>query len=236
MMVNGPSPSVAAASVAGAAAALYAQAPSLQPWQVEKRLKETVKSLGPAVPGMLDVFEALFNGTFQTTATNPNDTGYWSGSGCKFVTGAASAPFAFGSQDDKGFVYCDGPADISKSITIPPGAGDVEVTLQWAGMGNFPSLIGTPAWMGGAFEFEVEKVGGSAANSTTFDIFSSASDVAPITDTPTDPTNFVWTNWSSSLPDFILEEDSTYNMTIRMFGAETNNFLLLDDVKVMRSE
>lgn len=140
--------SMAAPHVAGAAAVLWSQHSSWSASQVRERLEKTAKNLSASLnlgAGRLDLFEAVFNGSFEI-----GDLAEWTSTGtCSSLK--KLGPTALDPRHESRMGYCStGPAgdqvaaNLRKTFTVQSGVTSLPIRFEYNFVSEeFPEFVGT---------------------------------------------------------------------------------------------
>jgi len=229
--------SMAAPHVSGAAAVVWSRHPSWSAAKVRQRLEKSAKEL-PGLQlghGRIDLFEAVFNGSFEI-----GDLSEWSSTGTtSSFTGFKTASPQIIPQHRKRMGYAStGPAgdgvaaSLNQNFTIQSGITSLPITFDYTFVTEeYPEWVGTiyddslkitlVAPSGSEYTLAVESVNDST--------FTSVSGI----DFPGGDNTVGWTGWKEIAEDISVTEGSgTYKIYITDAGDDIyDSVLLIDNIR-----
>lgn len=230
--------SMAAPHVAGAAAVIWSMHPSWTAAQVRERLEKTSKPLVSTLKlgaGRLDLFEAVFNGSFEI-----GDLSEWS------KTGTCSSLDSLGAlvpQHRKRMGYAStGPsgdqvaATLEKTFTIQPGVISIPIKFEY----NFVTEE-YPEWVGTIFDDALRitltapdgtetMLVSESVNGSSFTMYTDS----PAIDFPGGDNTVGQTGWkpaSATIP--VTQGSGTYKIKITDAGDDIyDSVVLIDNIRL----
>ena len=230
--------SMAAPHVAGAAAVIWSMHPSWTAAQVRERLEKTSEPLASTLKlgaGRLDLFEAVFNGSFEI-----GDLSEWS------KTGTCSSLNSLGAlvpQHRKRMGYAStGPsgdqvaATLEKTFTIQPGVTSIPIKFEY----NFVTEE-YPEWVGTIFDDALRitltapdgtetVLATESVNGSSFTMYTDS----PAIDFPGGDNTVGQTGWkpaSATIP--VTQGSGTYKIKITDAGDDIyDSVVLIDNIRL----
>lgn len=224
--------------VSGAAAVVWSMHPSWTAAQVRERLEKTAKALDSSLKigvGRIDLFEAVFNGSFEI-----GDLSEWS------KTGTCSSLNSLGAlvpQHRKRMGYAStGPsgdqvaATLEKSFTIQPGVTSIPIKFEY----NFVTEE-YPEWVGTIFDDALRitltapdgtetVLATESVNSSSFTMYTDS----PAIDFPGGDNTVGQTGWkpaSATIP--VTQGSGTYKINITDAGDDIyDSVVLIDNIRL----
>jgi len=189
--------SMASPMVAGAAAVLLSREPSLTNSKIEERLKKTAKKL-PGLnlgAGRIDLFEAVFNGSFEE-----GNLALWQKSG---TVASFDKLGPLNPQDRKRMGYVStGPAaaqaagSLTQSFTVQTGVTTLPITFTYAFISEeFPEFVGTE--FNDSLKVSLRAPNGTITELATETINSSSYTAISGLDFPGGDDTVGWTGWKT---------------------------------------
>lgn len=226
--------SMASPMVAGAVAVLLAREPLLTNSQIEERFKKTAKKLPASLKlgaGRIDLFEAVFNGSFEE-----GNLALWQKSGtvASFEKLGPLIP-----QDGKRMGYIStGPSaaqtagNLSQSFTVQEGVSTLPITFTYAFISEeFPEFVGTN--FNDSLKISLKAPNETITELATESINSSAYTAISGLDFPGGDTTVGWTGWKTVTKDIpITAGAGEYQIILKDAGdAAFDTILLIDHIQ-----
>ena len=190
--------SMATPHVAGAIAVLLSRQPGLSAAQIEERLGRTARILPAALQlgaGRLDLFEAVFNGSFEE-----QDMALWD------VVGTVASIPALGPLTPRHrrrmALISTGPAGdqvsgtMSQTFTLQPGVSSLPISFEYAFISEeYPEFVGTQ--FNDSLEITLMAPGGGTTTLATESINASAFSLIGGINFPGGDDTVGWTGWKT---------------------------------------
>ncbi len=226
--------SMASPMVAGAAAVLLSREPSLTNSKIEERLKNTAKKLPASLKlgaGRIDLFEAVFNGSFEE-----GNLALWKKNGT-VASFDKLGPLTPRDRKRMGYVST-GPAGaqttggLTQSFTVQAGVTKLPITFTYAFISEeFPEFVGTQ--FNDSLKISLKAPNGTITELATESINSSTYSAISGLDFPGGDSTVGWTGWKTVTKEIpITTGAGEYQIILEDAGdAIYDTVLLIDHIQ-----